>query len=44
MTPLPETDAAYRLALAVAAARSHDRAAAIRYEAGPFAPVLVTSA
>lgn len=44
VTPLPETDAVYRAALAVAASRSHDRAAAIRYDAGPFAPVLVTSA
>ncbi len=44
VTPLPETDAAYRVALAVAASRSRDRAAAIHYESGPFAPVLVTSA
>ena len=44
VAPLPETDAAYRVALAVAASRSNDRAAAIRYDAGHFAPVLVSSA
>jgi hypothetical protein len=44
VTPLPETDAAYRMALAVAANRSRERAAEIRYDAGPFAPVLVNSA
>lgn len=44
VAPLPETDAAYRLALVVAADRSRDRAAAMHFEAGPFAPVLVTSA
>ena len=44
VTPLPETDAAYRMALAVAAGRSRDRAAALRYDAGPFAPILVSSA
>jgi len=44
VAPLPETDAVYRQALAIAARRSSDRAAAIRYEAAPFAPVLVTSA
>ena len=44
VTPLPETDAAYRAALAVAAARSRERAAGMRYERGPFTPVLVTSA
>jgi DNA-binding SARP family transcriptional activator len=42
--PLPETEAVYRQALAVAADRSRERAAEIAYEAGPFAPVLVTSA
>ncbi len=44
VAPLPETDAVYRQALAVAARRSSDRAAAIPFESGPFAPVLVTSA
>jgi DNA-binding SARP family transcriptional activator len=44
VTPLPETDAAYRVALAVAASRSHERAASIRYDARPFTPVLVSSA
>ena len=44
VAPLPETDAVYRQALAVAARRSSDRAAAMAYDAGPFAPVLVTSA
>jgi DNA-binding SARP family transcriptional activator len=44
VTPLPETDAAYRVALAVAASRSHERAAGIRYDARPFTPVLVSSA
>jgi DNA-binding SARP family transcriptional activator len=44
VAPLPETDAVYRQALAVAARRSSDRAAEMPYEAGPFAPVLVTSA
>lgn len=44
VTPLPETDAAYRMALAVAAGRSRDRAAALRYDAGRFAPILVSSA
>ncbi len=42
--PLPETDAAYRMALAVAATRSRARAAEIRFDAAPFAPVLVNSA
>jgi len=44
VAPLPETDAAYRMALAVAASRSRERAAELRYDAGPFAPVLVNSA
>jgi DNA-binding SARP family transcriptional activator len=44
VAPLPETDAAYRMALSVAASRSRDRAASLRYETGPFAPVLVSSA
>jgi DNA-binding SARP family transcriptional activator len=44
VAPLPETDAAYRMALAVAASRSRERAGELRYDAGPFAPVLVTSA
>ncbi|HEX2756855.1 MAG TPA: BTAD domain-containing putative transcriptional regulator [Candidatus Limnocylindrales bacterium] len=44
VAPLPETDAAYRVALAVTATRSRDRAAEVRYDAGPFAPVLVSSA
>ena len=42
--PLPETEAAYRMALAVSASRSRERAADVRYEIGPFAPVLVTTA
>lgn len=44
VVPLPETDAAYRIALASAASRSRDRAAGLAFDAGPFAPVLVTSA
>ncbi len=44
VTPLPETDAAYRMALAVSASRSRDRAAALRFDPGPFAPVLVSTA
>lgn len=44
VAPLPETDAAYRIALATATDRSRDRAAELAFEAGPFAPVLVTSA
>jgi DNA-binding SARP family transcriptional activator len=44
VAPLPETDATFRMALAVAASRSRQRAAEIRYESGPFAPVLVNSA
>jgi len=44
VAPLPETDAAYRMALAVATSRSRERAADVRYDPGPFAPVLVSSA
>jgi DNA-binding SARP family transcriptional activator len=44
VTPLPETDAAYRQALAIAASRSQDRAAELRYDHPTFAPVLVSSA
>jgi DNA-binding SARP family transcriptional activator len=44
VAPLPETDAAYRVALAVSANRSRDRAARMNFEAGPYAPALVTSA
>jgi DNA-binding SARP family transcriptional activator len=43
VTPLPETDATYRTALAVSASRSGERAADLGYER-PFAPVLVSSA
>jgi DNA-binding SARP family transcriptional activator len=42
--PLPETDAAYRAALTIAAARSGARVAGTRRESGSFAPRLVTSA
>ena len=41
---LPETDAAYRVALAISAARSRDRAADLRFDHRPYAPVLVSSA
>lgn len=44
VAPLPETEAVYRQALAIAARRSSDRAAAIPFEGGPFTPVLVSSA
>jgi DNA-binding SARP family transcriptional activator len=44
VAPLPETDAAYRAALARAATRSAARAADMPYERAPFAPLLVTSA
>jgi DNA-binding SARP family transcriptional activator len=49
VTPLPETDAAYRTALAISASRSRDRAAGGRYDDATydrrgFAPVLVSSA
>jgi DNA-binding SARP family transcriptional activator len=44
VAPLPETDAAYRMALAAAASRSRERAGELRYDAGPFAPILVSSA
>jgi len=42
--PLPETDAAYRVALAAAASRSRERASEIVYDPAPFMPVLVSSA
>jgi DNA-binding SARP family transcriptional activator len=42
--PLPETDAAYRAALSIAAARSGARVAETRRERAPFAPRLVSSA
>ncbi len=42
--PLPETDAAYRVALAASVARSGDRAADLRFEIAAFSPVLVNSA
>jgi DNA-binding SARP family transcriptional activator len=42
--PLPETDAAYRMALAAAASRSSERASAIDYDPAPFLPILVSSA
>jgi len=44
VSPLPETDAAYRMALAAAASRSLERAAAIAYDPAPFIPILVNSA
>jgi len=44
VSPLPETDAAYRIALAAAAARSSERAAEISYDPAPFTPILVSSA
>jgi DNA-binding SARP family transcriptional activator len=44
VTPLPETDAAYRVALAAAASRSHERASAIVFDPGRFTPILVNSA
>lgn len=49
VAPLPETDAAYEVALAVSASRSRERAADLgaadrRHERRPFAPVLVSSA
>jgi DNA-binding SARP family transcriptional activator len=43
VTPLPETDAAYRAALAATTSRSYDRVAATRFERS-FTPVLVSSA
>jgi DNA-binding SARP family transcriptional activator len=42
--PLPETDAAYRLALAISASRSLKRAADLRPDQRAFVPVLVSSA
>ncbi len=48
VTPLPETDAAYRIALAGATQRSHERVAALGYDRRrarrPFTNVLVNSA
>jgi hypothetical protein len=47
VTPLPETDATYRAALAGATARSHERVAELGYAArrqGAFERVLVPSA
>jgi DNA-binding SARP family transcriptional activator len=44
VTPLPETDAAYRMALAAANARSRERASALVYDPAPFMPILVSSA
>ncbi|HEX3427246.1 MAG TPA: BTAD domain-containing putative transcriptional regulator [Candidatus Limnocylindrales bacterium] len=44
VSPLPETDAAYRMALAAAASRSRERAASILYDPTPFIPILVNSA
>jgi DNA-binding SARP family transcriptional activator len=44
VNPLPETDAAYRMALAAAAARSRERAVAIVFDPAPFMPILVRSA
>jgi DNA-binding SARP family transcriptional activator len=44
VTPLPETDATYRAALARATDRSHERVAKLGYERRRFAPVLVSSA
>jgi DNA-binding SARP family transcriptional activator len=44
VAPLPETDAAYRTALAVSASRSRERASDRRHDLRPFAPILVSSA
>jgi len=44
VAPLPETDAAYRTALAIAAARSGARVTERVHERAGFAPILVTSA
>ena len=47
MTPLPETDATYRVALARATARSHERMAELGYAArrpSAFERVLIPSA
>ena len=44
VAPLPETETAYRMALVASASRSRERTAAIRYDPGPYSPVLVTSA
>ena len=44
VAPLPETDAAYRIALDRATIRSQQRVAELGYDRRPFAPVLVSSA
>jgi DNA-binding SARP family transcriptional activator len=44
VTPLPETEAAYRAALARATTRSLERVAELPYERPAFAPMLVSSA
>ena len=44
VAPLPETDAAYRTALTIAAARSGARVGDRVHEPGGFAPMLITSA
>jgi len=44
VAPLPETDAAYRAAIARATVRSLDRVAELGYDRPAFAPVLVSSA
>jgi DNA-binding SARP family transcriptional activator len=44
VAPLPETDAAYRTALAIAASRSRERASDRRHGDRPFVAVLVSSA
>ena len=44
VAPLPETDAAYRAALARATVRSMERVAELGYDRPSFAPVLVSSA
>lgn len=44
VTPLPETDAAYRIALSTTAIRSQERASQLAFETVRFAPILVESA
>jgi DNA-binding SARP family transcriptional activator len=44
VSPLPETDAAYRVALAAATSKSSERAASMVYDPAPFIPMLVNSA
>ena len=44
VAPLPETDAAYRIALDRATIRSQERVAELGYDRRPFAPVLVSTA